>query len=765
MKCKMWQPQLPVLFVVKLLLLCIVFPLLTGTSMNSVCSTREPTALQVMAVIPIAHYGSDNLQLLPDWKRGEEILPGAHLAIKEINDLPDLLCGYRLEVIPIRVPQCDLNEGIVPFVRELTSNDNNVIGIVGYFCHNIALELSQLAHSEVLSTLQILATSLTDNHNVYRASRDHRLHNILPLSESTATAMVQLMQMLEWNKIAVICNHDLNFVDSKHAFFKAAQEHGIQIATQIETFHSPLQELQTLGVKIIVAFVSQSEAVDILCSAYSQGFKWPDYVWIFTEISKPETFKDHCQVDAINNAIFLHLTYAKQEILPSGLNYSAYYDAYLEELEKSSAQLNISLERNSYANVLYDSIWAFALTINTSLCVLNERNLSLTNTNQDTRNEITDVLEEQLSQLSFRGTTGWLNFSHSAAAVQTSVELFQFQNGQSVQIGWYNYSLNQLYLNRSALGVVPSDALDRMYVIYPIALTVILSFLIILCFGLTTVSMCLFIYYRNEPSIKATSNTLSLCMFIGCYFLLTSSLFHSITSATIIYERQESLRTFICMFDIFIMMVGVDIVFAIVIAKTLRIYHIFKTFGKVSRVCSNQGLFILILGIISVKVVMLTVWVCLDPARVVDTEQFVSQDVPPFFRVVQECQTDHYNIGIWLTLAFGYSTILALVMVLLAVLTRKIKRSDYKDSKKINILVSALILNMCICVPLWIIFRNAASPILSRLAYNVATMIAAVLCQVLLILPKTVPLIVRNSAGINLDTWRELTRSKAHSSN
>ena len=42
-----------------------------------------------------------------------------------------------------------------------------------------------------------------------------------------------------------------------------------------------------------------------------------------------------------------------------------------------------------------------------------------------------------LAQLSFLGATGhgWLNFSHSAAAVETSIEILQFQNGQLVQVG------------------------------------------------------------------------------------------------------------------------------------------------------------------------------------------------------------------------------------------------------------------------------------------------------------------------------------------
>ena len=65
-----------------------------------------------------------------------------------------------------------------------------------------------------------------------------------------------------------------------------------------------------------------------------------------------------------------------------------------------------------------------------------------------------NVLEKQLSQLSFQGagTTGWLNFSHSAAAIQTSVESLQIQNGQPVPkiISIPTFVLETLYIQRNA---------------------------------------------------------------------------------------------------------------------------------------------------------------------------------------------------------------------------------------------------------------------------------------------------------------------------
>ena len=266
---------------------------------------------------------------------------------------------------------------------------------------------------------------------------------------------------------------------------------------------------------------------------------------------------------------------------------------------------------------------------------------------------------------------------------------------------------------------------------------VILSIVIGLCFALTTISMCLFIYYRQQPAIKATSNTLSHCMFIGCYFLLISSFFHTVTSGN---RSNESLQYFSCSFISYSGTIGFDIVLATVIAKTLRIYYIFKKFGKVNRICSDRYLYILILIIVSIKIVLLVLWACLDINVVVEMEQYIPQSVPPYFLVREGCQSNH--LVLWIVAVFGYSAVLMIIMVLLAVLTRKIKRFDFKDSKKINTLIVTLVFNICISVTLWIVLRLIDATNLSRVAYGIGTMTAAELCQMFLILPKILPLVL-----------------------
>ena len=127
-----------------------------------------------------------------------------------------------------------------------------------------------------MSTLQISASSLDIKDKI---SPPYQQHSILPLSESIARATAQLMQRLEWRKVAVLSSQSTNFKNAKNSFLKIATEYGIKVELEIETppqTRSPkqfLQELLRYGIKIVVAFVSPPEAIKILCIAYPNGIQ------------------------------------------------------------------------------------------------------------------------------------------------------------------------------------------------------------------------------------------------------------------------------------------------------------------------------------------------------------------------------------------------------------------------------------------------------------------------------------------------------------
>ena len=247
------------------------------------------------------------------------------------------------------------------------------------------------------------------------------------------------------------------------------------------------------------------------------------------------------------------------------------------------------IRNNNYANVLYDSIWAFGLALNASLETINSKNFSLVNLGLG-RREAIDVVEEEILHLSFQGATGFVNFSQfDSAAIQVSIGLFQFQQGRPVEIGSYTSHLEKLTLNLSLIGEIPSDELDRMYEIYPVGLMVVLSVLILLCLLLTTVILLLFVHYQAEPEIKAASRYLSLCMFLSCYTLLVASLDYTILSGIIIPQNNFAIRAIACVVDVTLSTIGLDLVLSTLFAKMLRIYHIFERLGKVSFVWSDKA--------------------------------------------------------------------------------------------------------------------------------------------------------------------------------
>ena len=718
---------------------------------GSLSEDAIPKVLHILAVLPTATNRSDqeNANDTFQWERGEEILPGATLALKEIRESDYcFLNGYQLEVIPVKIQSCDFIKGVVPFMEELTSNQKNVIGIVGYFCHNLQQRFSYLIQHDSIGILQL---SAIEAHKEYCSSCPQ--HSILPSVEFRARAVLKLIQRLKWSKIAIISNKDL--ITAKIVFRNHAKKEGVDVALELVspliTFEQTTQFLHKLlisATNIIVAFVSPSEAVRIMCIAQRDKFKWPDYAWIFmaSDINEIATLPISCPQHTVSaimtNSIFIHSMpwTNRMDVLPSGLNYSAYYNAYLVELEKSTQELNISLQNNPYASVLYDSIWAIALTLNRSIGILNfVNNLYHTKFNS----EIGSILEEQLSELSFQGATGFLNFSRRAAIILTSVELFQYQNGQPELLGEYNVSLNELELDMSKLSEIPSTTLARRYVLFPVYLTVILTLVVVICFVLTIISMCIFFYFRKQPAIKASSSTLSICLFIGCYFHLTSSLFQTINSGISKHESGEALRGFTCTFDVLLFNLGFDIVFATIIAKTLRIYFIFKPFRRVDQIrfnfCSDQGLFVLILVIVGFKLMLLMLWTCININHLIDIEQFITTSVPPHFMVVQQCHSRNFEL--WIALLGCYTIVLMLIMITLAILTRKIKRDHFNNTNRINTLTAVLFFHVFTSLSLWYVLRLIGETILSKVMYTLSTMFTAIFCQAILVAPKIMPLV------------------------
>ena len=710
--------------------------------------------VQIIVVVPTtASESYCSSTQLPMWERGDEILPGAFFAEDEINN--DLTLKWMMpevEVVPIKVPRCDINTRIDRFVGNLTSASSNVVAVVGYFCDNMAYYFSQIVGHGRYGAVQISATSPLVPRTRDSLKVSH-FYQILPSASLLAEAAVMLIRALNWSRIGIINQglyHDKHFTRIKEEFLSYARQYNITTVFHIEhnVFNTPreiLKELRNSTAKIVVVFLPPFEAMELICEAYQAGLRWPDYAWIYIEtngadlVSESKSCTANRMVIAMDKVILINFDMSQvgreNESIVSGRKYSHFYDKYIMKVKELSKNNCLQMQSNPYANLMYDSVWAIAIAMNRSYA----------NFNLWDGKSTVNTIDEELSQLSFSGASGFVNFSQSASAVHPPVDIYQ---GLNVLIDSYNTRYGTVMVNQSILGKIPDDELDIVYQLYPKYLTAILLAFSIISFIFTTATMSLYIHYRKNPEIKASSSLLSLCMFIGCYGLVISSLLHTVASGCV--SHGKVLGYAICTGNTALFNVGLDIIMATVCAKTIRIYRIFTSMSRLGHKWSDKSLFAVIVLVVSGKLLLMIIWAAVDTNHLLNVRTTSFNSIPPHYVIVQKCHSE--QLGLWVGLAFGYTIILFVPMIISAVLTRRIDKDPFKDSKKICGLVAFLFVLVFIGSTLWFMLRNIGANIASKVIYSVGFTLAALACQIFLFLPKIVPSI-RRHMDILKTTW------------
>jgi hypothetical protein len=721
---------------------CLLFILLaiqTVFGYDVTHTEQESLSLHLLVVVSVPSHGeaiAGDLANVPKWERGHEILSGAHVAIEEINRSSILRrSGHHIDIIPLPIitTECNINSVLVGYVQNLETT-KNIVGITGYFCNNIGTTFTSRALIGGKSQQSYTTIQISTSTDYPPESKTTGTHYVLPPLTAYAKALVSLLAQIGWSRISILKTgtyHDTYYSRLAETFGQLIGSHRIIYKNEINDDRLlNLTELWRSGTKVVVGFLIPSHACKVISSAYREGLTWPDYAWIMVDNDIDDLLScgdnDTSLKEAKEKVILVHrypLFASGDAVLPSGKKYRNY-----------SLDNGIN---NSYANILYDSVWALGLALNSSLELIKLRNFSL---HKGIGRDALQIFEGELANIAFQGASGFLNFSQRTAT-QISVGIFQFQRDRIVKLGLYNMSHHLHVLNSSLLSNIPSDELERVYQIYPLTLTILLSIVAIAGLILTTTILVLFVYFRAEPEIKAASRYLSLCMFFGCYTLLLASLDYTILSGIVIPQDNFAISAIACVLDVSLATLGLDSVLATLFAKMLRIYHIFKKFGKVSRLWSDNGLFVLIVIIVLVKVFFLIIWTSVDINHVVDVEAVDANRVPPYYVVIQKCHCEYF--GMWYALTFLYTGTLFSVLLLVAFNTRKIKRANYKDTKKVNLLIATLVGVIIFSSTGWAILQfidnNASKAIVS-----IGFAITSILSQSFLLVPKVIPPIRRH---------------------
>ena len=211
----------------------------------------------------------------------------------------------------------------------------------------------------------------------------------------------------------------------------------------------------------------------------------------------------------------------------------------------------------------------------------------------------------------------------------------------------------------------------------------------ILSFIFNTILLFLYVIFRNEPSIKSTSVSISMLIFIGCYILISYSI-------SLIVGKQDLYKLDFCMVYVWLSGIGLSLplILATILVKMLRVYRIFTAHKilKQSTHLSDVALLVYTILILSPNIILLILWTAIDPRYRV--EIFIEH--PGYIEKVVTCHTGDYELT-WYALAFVNLILLSEAVVIAAIKSRNIRCVRFKDTKKVNLLIFLLsIVGKCI---------------------------------------------------------------------
>ena len=713
--------------------------------MGKPLATYEEKELYLLNVIP----SRDLDPYHATWDYGLEVSPGAHLAKDEINNRSDILPGYSLKVIDVGSEACGhsvIVDGLVNLYSHLVNRGSFIVGVTGMLCSSVTNVLVPVLSHPKINYLTIAASTSPEHRNLKQYPL---LFHILSSSQIYNEALLKLMKEFKWSEITLVYDSSrFYFLSTGLDFIQKIQSHNKTKLTTTVAVNSEIPEHEILSIlqqaraKIIFASVTDLMAARLICGAYKQGLSYPAYVLIFHDHTfegiidyASYNYTTTCTEEEIRKGMegVLILRYRlthfyPEKVLISGTTYDDFYQEYRHRV------FSLGLEENSYAAVQYDQVWAFALALNLSLGALE--------TSGTVRNQhITETILNNLVNVSFEGATGTIQFGESRET-KNAVDIFQAMNGSNVSIGTYlpyKEVVNYTEEGESLLQNVPCDHFLSVYSNkIPLWLGVSILTLCGLTIILITINLILFLYWRRQPAIKASSPWLSMCVFVGCY-LLSSSVAAQTIQLSFFHGSVKRLFIAVCYTDIWFGSIGFLLIFGTLLVRLLRIFWIFSRLGRMSRFWQNRYLFLGVMTICLLNAIVLLLWALVDPVQRKVSIHYVLAKPLSYYEVFATCSSQ--SISVWHAVSFIYCGITMLFVLFLAFQSRHIRYQNFKDTKKLIAFVFSVVLIFSVCLTLWNMFGVTRIPVASHVAFCAAYLSVAILCQILIFAPKITPLV------------------------
>ena len=322
----------------------------------------------------------------------------------------------------------------------------------------------------------------------------------------------------------------------------------------------------------------------------------------------------------------------------------------------------------------------------------------------------------------FYDHTSFMDAVNGHAPTFAEIYIYQALNLSAELIGVYSDTSKSL-THSSRLGAFTYDG----PVLIRVRLNTSVLVISIVCLLFNTFLLILFICFRNHPDVKSTNVSLSILIFIACYLFIGYAILEFFGYHTFVE---------VCMVNIWISGIGLSLalVMATVLVKMLQVYRIFTLMKRMKSSLYTKYVapIIYVLLILSPCIVILVFWTAIDPFRITIT--YVEH--PGFVTIAGACDIG-VNYPIWYALVISYQMLLCLATVCVAVKTRKIRLSRFKDTKKVNVFIFLMVFIGITSYSYWLVLRFIDPDVSSRTyVLIVVHIVAAFTTQFTLFVPK-----------------------------
>ena len=473
----------------------LIVGLLIHVVLAVVCSITDKSPLSVVVILPaVEDHAALNGSLLY-WDHSDT-LSSATQAASEINNCPGVLDNFSIELIPIQASNTDPYQALIQLYQLLVANDDVIkIGMVGVIDKKLGQVLLPVASHPGIDLV-----SLVDP--VVPLDRSYP-HTFTPYSSLVyhMEAVVRILNDLQWNRIGIVYNS--TYDDS--VYLRAARTFIYLVDANIDVIlldvtsnfaRSTGDRLKKTGALVFLCLLPLSVSTQLISIIQTRGL---NYVWILVTLYG----NSHLSTVILNHTLIISNTASK------------------EKLDTPFDQLPMCADTRERSDFVYHSLWDLSLSLNSCQQEL----------------QLMHAVNHSIDQLEFRGSILQIiehKLGRSLRNYHEDIRL-QISSTHNQIVGYFNPFTNNFSINVTfnIPGLGPN--VTYTYLFFPPSLKYFTTAVTGVCYLFTTIVLLLFIYYRNQPEIKATSVWLSLCIFFGL-------LFHYIRSSKPFHHKQRELN-------------------------------------------------------------------------------------------------------------------------------------------------------------------------------------------------------------------------------